>query len=391
MADHDERDRQTHENLQRLGQHLDFPEQPSDQKRDQWQALLSDRQPAPRIIARGAVLMKRHRTLTLIGSGALAASVLLAILLVSAGTPSVSAAVIMTDLRLALGESILIQFRNIELDYADLASRLASSQLKRGTVSCSGRVFVPNRPTQEAFWIMEEVHLRGLSASEVDAGGFSADAELIACLRDESPWFFLQMNDAPVADPAEFGAQAAFLLALRSGVYVTLPSLAFETWDGKDDRQVRIISPEFANLRDLQSVLGRLEEMATNITVEETEEGLFVLTASGFQQGLSLPVADGSRISPGARQGLEAWLRDRMKDQVVEVGYRMDEGVRWIKVRHFGTPEGCIDIQVGDVEFDGRLFDLDYHLERRPAPVVDASAMLALVDMFDRRAAGKPQ
>ena len=76
-----------------------------------------------------------------------------------------------------------------------------------------------------------------------------------------------------------------------------------------------------------------------------------------------------------------------MKDQIVEVGYRINEGVRWLSVRHFGTPDGCIDIQVDDVEFDDRLFDLDYQLERRPAPVVDASALLALVDMFDRAAA----
>ena len=148
--------------------------------------------------------------------------------------------------------------------------------------------------------------------------------------------------------------------------------------------QVRIISPEFSNLRDLQRILGRLEEIATDITVEKTKQGFFVLTAKGFQDGLTLPVPDGSGLSAGARQGLEAWLRDKMKDQIVEVGYRMDEGVRWIRVQHFGTPDGSIDIQVADIEFDDRLLDLDYHLERRPAPVVDASALLALVDMFDR-------
>jgi hypothetical protein len=391
MTDQNEKDRQIHENLQRLSQHLVFPQEPREQKRDQWQALLSERQPAPRIVARGANLMKRHRTLTVIGSGALAASVLLAVLLVSTSAPAVSAAVILSDLRLALGESILIQFRNVELDYADLAARVPSSQLKRGTVSCNGRVFVPNRPTQEAFWTMESARLRGLSASWDGTDGFSADAELIACLREESPWFFLKMSDAPLADPAEFGPQAAILEALRGGIYVTLPSLAFDTHDEGNDRQVRIISPEFSNLRDLQRVLGRLEEIATDITVEETKQGLFVLTAKGFQDGVALPVPEGSDLSPGARQGLEAWLRDKMKDQIVEVGYRMNEGVRWISVRHFGTPDGRIDIQLADVEFDDRLFDLDYHLERRPAPVVDASALLALVDMFDRAATDEPQ
>ena len=387
MADQDEKDRQIHENLQRLSQHLVFPQEPSDQKRDQWQALLSERQPAPQIVARGANLMRRHRTMTMIGSGAIAASVLLAVFLVSTSTRAVSAAVILTDLRLALGQSIIIDFHNVEVDYADLAARVPSSQLQSGTVSCNGRVFVPNRPTQEAFWTMEEVHLRGLSTSADGIDGFSADAKLTACLRDESPWFFLQMSDVPAADPVEFGAQAALLRALRGGVYVTLPSLAFETQAGGNDRQVRIISPEFSNLRDLQQVLGRLEEIAADITVEEIREGLFVLTAKGFKDGVALPVPDGSDLSPGARQGLEAWLRDKMRSQIVEVGYRKDEGVRWISVRHFGTPDGNIDIQVGDVEFDERLFDLDYNLERRPAPVVDASALLALVDMFDRPAA----
>jgi hypothetical protein len=311
-------------------------------------------------------------------------------LLVSTAAPRVSAAVILTDLRLALGEAILIEFRNVELDYADLAAQVPSSQLKRGTVSCDGRVFVPNRPTQEAFWTMENVRLRGLSASLDGTDGFSADAQLTACLRDESPWFFLQMSEAPAVDPAEFGPQAAFLRALQGGVYVTLPSLAFETHEGGNDRQVLIISPEFSNLRDLQQVLGRLEEIATDITVEETKEGLFVLTARGFKDGVALPVPDGSDLSPGARQGLEAWLRDQMKDQIVEVGYRINEGVRWIRVQHFGTPDGSIDIQVGDVEFDERLFDLDYHLGARPAPVVDAAALLALVDMFDRAPADEP-
>jgi hypothetical protein len=69
----------------------------------------------------------------------------------------------------------------------------------------------------------------------------------------------------------------------------------------------------------------------------------------------------------------------------------MDEGIRWINVRQFGTPDGWIDIQVADVEFDDRLFDLDYHLERRPAPVVDGSVLLTLVNMFDRAAADEPE
>ena len=114
------------------------------------------------------------------------------------------------------------------------------------------------------------------------------------------------------------------------------------------------------------------------------------MTAKGFTDAVALPVPEGSDLSPGVRRGLEAWLRDEMTDQVVEVGYRTEEGVRWISVRHFGTPDGSIDIQVGDVEFDERLFDLDYHLGSRPAPVVDASALLALVDMFDRPPADEP-
>ncbi len=115
------------------------------------------------------------------------------------------------------------------------------------------------------------------------------------------------------------------------------------------------------------------------------------MTARGFEDGVALPVPEGSDLSPGTRQGLEAWLRDEMKDQVVEVGYRMDEGVRWLSVRRFGTPDGSIDIHVADVEFDERQFELDYQLERRAAPVVDASMLLGLLDMIDRAAAADPQ
>lgn len=387
MTEQDENDRQIHENLQAISRYLVVPKEPSDAKRDQWQALLPPASPAPPIVARRRNLMKQHRTLTLIGGGALAASLLLAILLVSTSPPTVSAAAILTDLQLALGESILIRFRNVELDYADMATRVPSSQIKRGTVSCDGHILVPNRPTQEALWTLEDIRLRGLSASSQATDGFSADAKLTACLRDERPWFFLQITEPPAVDPARVGSHAAILNAFRDGVYVKLPSLAFETQDGSGNHHVCIISPEFTNLRDLQRVLGRLGEIAADITVEERRSGLFVLTAKGFREAVPLPVPDGGGPPADVRKGLEAWLRDMMKNQIVEVGYRMDEGVRWIHVRHFGTPDGCIDIQLANVEFDDRLFDLDYHLERRPAPLVDASALVALLDLFDRATA----
>ncbi len=385
MAEQDEKDRQIHENLHAISQHLDLPKRPSSEKRDKWQKLLSSTQPRPRINVRGVNLMRRHRTLTMIGSGALAASVLLAVFLVSSSSTDVSAAMILTDLRLALGKSILVHFQNIELDYAELAKRVPTSQLKRGTLSCDGRVFVRSQPLQEAFWALEDIRMQGLATSAKGGEGFNAVAEWKACLREERPWFFIQMGEPPAVAPARSSPQSSIPGMFRGGVYVTLPSLAFEAEEGDSSSQVRIISPEFVQLHDLKHVLGRLEEMATDIEVSETEPALFVLTARGFHEAVALP-----GLSPSVREGLEAWLRDMMKDQIVEVGYRLDEGVRWISVRHFGKPAGRIDIQLADVEFDTRLFDLDYHLERRSAPVVDASAMLKLVGMFDRPVANGP-
>jgi hypothetical protein len=334
--------------------------------------------------------MKRHKTLTLVGSGALAASVLIAVLLLSASAPTVSAGVILADLQLALGKTILIQFQNIEMDYTDLAARMPDSQFHRGTLTCDGRVFIPSQPSQEAFWELENIYLRGLSASTEGTGGFDADAKMTMCLRDENPWLFVELDDAADAPPPAPGPGAAVVAAFREGMYIALPSLEFSAQDAGEARQVIMISPEFAQLGDLQHVLGRLEEIATDITVAEAEPGLFVLTAAGFHGRIRLPVPDHSELTPGTREGLESWLQDMMRDQVVEVGYRVDDGVRWIHVRHFGRTDGCIDVQVGDVEFDTRLFDLDYHLERRSAPVVDASALLALVDMLDRAAADEP-
>ncbi|MHC4234432.1 MAG: hypothetical protein ACYSUQ_04890 [Planctomycetota bacterium] len=380
MNDRTGRDKQIHENLQAAREHLEFPNRPTEEQRVQWQAILCRPQPGRAALIRGANLMREHRIVSLLGAGAVAAVIVLGFVFFFNRAPTVSAATILRDLPAALSKSILITISDVEIDYEDLAQHLPGLSVQQGRIILGGTVFVPGGISDRAYWTIEDARATDIAAAPSTGPALNWSFRLTAFMQQGFSWIYAQvLQDSVGSGPETDRHPAAPLLnMLRQGVYITVPASDSETGDGASHSPVRIIDPGFARLRDLQYVLTRIEELAGAISVEEAEPGLFVLTATDFQGVVGLPAGDEGRLPRQLREGLRKWLLGMMTEMTVQIGYRQDAGVQWVDVRYFGPADGTIYIELGDVEFDERLLDLQYQRQLNPAPVIDIAALLEL-------------
>ena len=113
---------------------------------------------------------------------------------------------------------------------------------------------------------------------------------------------------------------------------------------------------------DFEQLVSLIEQAATDVTVAETEPGLHVLTATGFnfeddEEAVAL-----------------------LGQMVLQIAYRQEHGLVWATLEHVGLYDGTIRFQMTDLTIDDELFNRERFLEDGKARRFD---LAQLVSMFE--------
>jgi hypothetical protein len=371
----DNTDARLDRNLRMIGRHLRLPGVP---EAEQCQPLARP----PRSVRvssfqRGVLFMKNHRYLTLAGAGSAAAALLAIWVMLFMPTPqsTVQAAAIFESFREAVGNAFEISFENLGDE----------------GVRADGRVVVvfdadegetaPFEGHAKAVYV-EATAVAGDDAEDDVAG---LDVEVAVAVVPGDEWVYLKLNGLPtevveeepmavwvqtiaqdgilldldgILEHGEFGdilAEASlknhFSDAACDGkpakIEITDVRVNGEDIDIDEEELARLAVNVFtgrATAQEFESLVSLIEQAATDVSVTETERGLHVLTATGFN----------FEDDEEAQQFLG--------QMELQIAYREGVGLAWAKLEHVGPYDGNIRFQMTDLTVDDELFNRERYL-----------------------------
>jgi hypothetical protein len=349
----DDLDRNWDRFLSRIGPHLGLPADPDAQRFSKW------RRAARRAGAAG--WLARHRVATLwTGSGALAAAVVLAVLLLMS-PHQVDARTIFGGLRQAMDRCMRLTFDNVSMDLALLHPDM------HGNVRLSGSVVASGLEQRKAF---AELDL-SLSSDAAAAGVPPLDMRVLTAAVSGSEWSYVRFGaGAPVT--GGIGPFVALLTEVaRQGVYVDMGG-ALQTDVGRRAVAWPALGLKILfKLRDrdgLDGLLELVEQNAGNVVVQRQpgDQHEYCLTA----RGLTLPRGDDDD-RPRLRQVLAGLLRN----MDLKVYYNDSRGVRRLDIEQFGPEGGRVTLLFEGAEFDDGLVDMARHQQQNPGLILNARAL----------------
>lgn len=372
MADQENReDRLADRNLRMIGQRLALPADPTPLQQAAWKQTPTQ----PRIVQlddhpsfpeRGVRFVRRHRFLT-IATSAVAASIVLAVLLVTPHGAIVEASIIFNSLRQTLLDGFQVTFENIGDDGVYVDGQVVV--VLRPARGADPRVVGVMDPSDlEVESVYAEVHLRGDDSDEDKAG---LDLQAILALSDESQWAYLKMaglpnktlEDEPLAW-ALVGLTGGGLLLDLDGMRDLLDPEAAEGIEeaasgparGADDvgrragrdaagpNDIAQLVKDFligrAGAEQIDRMLVLIARTARDVSLAEVKPGLHVLTVREFK--LDAVAADDAA---------------QLADMTLEVTYREGSGIASAVLEHIGKYDGTLRLSPIDGYLDRSWFN----------------------------------
>ena len=213
------------------------------------------------------------------------------------------------------------------------------------------------------------------------------DATVVAVPDNE--WAYVKLTGLPHAVLEEAPVAAIIQGIAQNGLLVDLDGIlqkegfGLGAWtlsekllldidvDGGDDseeaqmqRMLLSILTGQATADEFRALVAMLEEAVTNVSVEETEPGLHVLTASGFD------TED------------DAEAQEMIGDMELSVAYKEGFGLAWAKVEHVGQFDGTVHLEMTDLSIDDPLFDRERLAKDGSALRFNLSQLANLAETF---------
>ncbi len=332
--------------------------------------------------------MRQHRYLTLAGAGSVAATLALSVaLFTSMAGNRVEAAAIFESLREVAGNAFEITFENVG----------AEGILVNGSVLILMDDEVENATpfANPPKGVLVDVQVAADNTAEEEVQGLDLTATVSAM--PENEWAFVKITGLPKVASEELPPAVAGVVTMltQNGLLLDLDGfledegvlgdvfehLHFDASDGhrqtgvevkvgtsesdEVSREVKIqtnasvttsdedtdldhdaieamgmrILTGQASAEEFTAMVTLLEQAATNVQVAETEPGLHVLTASGFDfQG-------------------DAEAEEILGAVVLQIAYRQGSGLDSVLVEHFGQHDGTIRFVHTDVSAEDDVFD----------------------------------
>ena len=189
--DRDPGDAHRHRNMQRIGRGMSLPPRADAARRARWQDVILKTESLPP--NRGVRFMKQHRRFTLIGSGLIAASIILGVWLGAGSATRVTAATIVDQFTSAIQKALSIHLEAIDL----------------GTVRISGDLVLdrsPDQPEGDTFYAEVHVLLKADNPHWNDL-----DAAIVICQTPDDAWHYCRGNG---------GSRAAGALRVKPTEYL---------------------------------------------------------------------------------------------------------------------------------------------------------------------------
>jgi hypothetical protein len=324
--------------------------------------------------------MRRHRILTLAGAGsAVAACIAIwAILFVPTPATTVEAATIFASFREAVGNAFELQF----------------SDLGDDGVLVDGRVIVLFEGTEKGATPFESapqgvyVEAKVETDEEADADVAGLNVEVVATLMPGQEWVFLKLKNLPTKVIKEEPMAAIVTQIAKDGVLLDLDGIMEKEFGAeldelRFDEIIGLPGLEAGGEADeVQQLLGRLltgkatgeefvalvsqiEEEVAELSVTETEPGLHVLTASGFD------FED------------DAEAKRMAGSMILKIAYREGVGIAWATIEHIGAYDGTVRFEMIDLAAEDELFDRKRFLKEGAVQRFDVSQFLDLVGAME--------
>ena len=328
--------------------------------------------------------MRNHRVLTLAGAGSAVAAglALWAFLFVPTPQTTVQAATIFASFREAVGNAFQITFENVGAEGVRASGRVAVvfDPAKGGTA--------PFESQAKAVFV--EANVQADQGADDDLAGLDVEVAVAVVPGDE--WAFLKLkglptevlDEEPMAVWFQSIAQDGLLLDLdgimekgeiedileqvsvtthlseaaekgRRGT-VQVNNIDVDIFDEDESGEPADFDEEElarlalnvltgrATAEEFESLVSLIEQAATNVTVAETEPGLHVLKASGFD-------FEGDEEA-------EQFL-DQM---VLQIAYREGVGLAWATLEHVGPYDGTVRFEMTDLTVHDELFNRERYL-----------------------------
>ncbi|MFQ5492182.1 MAG: hypothetical protein ACE5GE_15810, partial [Phycisphaerae bacterium] len=295
--------------------------------------------------------MRQHRIITAAGAGsALAACLALVVtLFVPHSGSTVEAATIFDSFKEAVGNAFDVSFENIGAEGIQVDGRVV---IVFDPADAQG---TPFESSPQGVFV--EAKVRAGDDADDDVAGLDVDATVSAVPNNE--WAYVKLTGLPRAVAQEEPVAQIISQIARNGLLLDLDGLlqkegfGMGAWnlsehlldvsgDADADRQtgeqgdgsgldeeqlermlVRVLTGK-ATAQEFRGLVALLEEAATNVDVKETEPGLHVLSARGFDfQG-------------------DAEAKELLGDMVLQVAYREGTGLSWVQIDHVGQLDGTI-------------------------------------------------
>ena len=119
-----------------------------------------------------------------------------------------------------------------------------------------------------------------------------------------------------------------------------------------------------ASADEFRGLVSLMEEAVTDVQVRETEPGLHVLTASGFDT-----------------EG-DAEADAMIGDMELQIAYKEGLGLAWARIDHLGEHDGTIRFDMTDVTLDSPIFDREQWSNNNTAMRVNLSQLLDMSEAF---------
>lgn len=331
---HDPNDTNRHRNLLRIGQVYSLPLRADEVRQSQWQRTTSNKN--INTTHKGITFMKRHKNLAFLTSGAIAAAAALAVWFGPGGTATVSADVILENLKAALGRKLTINIEDIDL----------------GNVAVEGEIVLDRKGNwlnEETDTLYSELHVT-LKADNPDWNDL--DGAIVVCQSPERAWTYCRGNGGSSgfltpkrvveSDFLVKGHQWKEFLENPLGGFGGMPlSLSFSSGESQVNYRFLVAQRTYiqqllyflllnlGNAESADSVIDELRESAGNLVVEQNDDAIWVLHASDIKQIGALQLSE-----PVEVPDIEALMRGF----VTTLTY--DRGCRCIsKVYSDGLPE----------------------------------------------------
>ena len=372
--------------------------------------------------------MKTHRVWTLAGAGsAVAATIILATVVIGLGSHSVQASTIFQSLRRSFDDAFRLTFTDIGAEGVHVSGSLVARYDR--TEEDLGAAM------SEAEVVFVEAHATGGPEADELAG---LDIQVASCLVANQEWVYVRTSGIPAeilqvdpmvgmihnmtgnglmmdisglinkgiapptasgdaegepitlalefgADKAEAkpdpeGASATFTLGLGAsatdaadgesvGGVQGKAQMHLTTADGQDGMNEWLTSLMTGRISmdQIDDLVALVESSAHDVSIDEQPDGTFVLTASDFA----------FEDMPGFS------VDDELIEEVsLQIAYREDAGVLWATISNIGDYNGTIRLDLVDVTIDESALDRERWIEPGVTTVMDANQLTMMAQTF---------